>query len=668
MKIVILASLSALAHLSRAPAEPVLAGPAQAGGHRLMIVDFSSESGDPVLAEVLAEALRIDLSQSRVLTLIQAEQVAGALGRMGLPPDAFVSREQWREVGLREGATGAVFGRVERIGSGYQLSAEVLEVETGTVLAADRESARDSTAIIAAIDRLSFSLRESLGEPLGQLRVRSRLDQVTTASLEALQKLTLANRMMMREGNYPGAIELLEQAIHLDPEFASAYRSLAVALGNTNAGEARRVQAIRRAYELRSRLTDRERHVVAASYYRLAGETEEALKEYRAALEHARPGEVARASLLNNIGIMHSARQEFGLAEEAFRAALAKDSLADITPHMNLQRALVNAGRLEEAERAIAKMERHFPGVPMIRIARTSLSALRGDLATAESQARSLLAERGESPVWSIPTSRMLAQVLATQGRMREAEALLLSSLESAGAEAYIAVSLDLAALDLLVRRDATRAESRLEAAISRHPLESLSPAGRPYLALALYHALAGKANEARALLDEYEALELPELWRGARRGRMLVEGVMALVEGRPGTAIPFLREADSEGCTVCALPLLGDAMAAAGQPDSARVAYQRYLNSTWVDRAAPWPSGGWEARGDGFWRLYVLQRLAALHLTAGDAPAARRLQREIETLWADADPDVRGLRAADLTAAAAARSVASSGASPGGK
>ncbi len=62
------------------------------------------------------------------------------------------------------------------------LSAQLVSAESGETLAAYRETACDSTAIISAIDRLSHSLRERIGESLVTIRGNEPLQAGTIHS------------------------------------------------------------------------------------------------------------------------------------------------------------------------------------------------------------------------------------------------------------------------------------------------------------------------------------------------------------------------------------------------------------------------------------------------------------------------------------------------------
>jgi hypothetical protein len=66
------------------------------------------------------------------------------------------------------------------------------------------------------------------------------LEQVTTASLDALRRYAEGRRANNTEGNYAKAAKLLEEAVALDTTVAMAYRSLGVAYVNLNFPRERR--------------------------------------------------------------------------------------------------------------------------------------------------------------------------------------------------------------------------------------------------------------------------------------------------------------------------------------------------------------------------------------------------------------------------------------------
>ena len=78
----------------------------------------------------------------------------------------------------------------------------------------------------------------------------------------------------------PSATSFLKRAIELDPNFALAYASLGVVSGNLGESELAE-KYVRKAYELRDKVSERERLYITAHYYGyVTGQIDENMKTY----------------------------------------------------------------------------------------------------------------------------------------------------------------------------------------------------------------------------------------------------------------------------------------------------------------------------------------------------------------------------------------------------
>lgn len=118
---------------------------------------------------------------------------------------------------------------------------------------------------LPALGRAADSLRVELGESLSSIqRFDVPLAQATTSSLEALEAYSLGLSKFGR-GDQSGSILLFQRAIELDPDFAMAYANLGRAyqvLGRGSLSD----QAIRKAFALRSRASEREKFDITSVY------------------------------------------------------------------------------------------------------------------------------------------------------------------------------------------------------------------------------------------------------------------------------------------------------------------------------------------------------------------------------------------------------------------
>jgi tetratricopeptide (TPR) repeat protein len=87
--------------------------------------------------------------------------------------------------------------------------------------------------------------------------------------------------MMVAKDDFTSAVPFLQRAIQLDPNFAMAYAYLGI--GYLESGENRLgADNLRKAYDLRARLSEREKLYVESSYYDLVtGDLEKARQTYQ---------------------------------------------------------------------------------------------------------------------------------------------------------------------------------------------------------------------------------------------------------------------------------------------------------------------------------------------------------------------------------------------------
>src|SRR5262249_29677569 len=110
-------------------------------------------------------------------------------------------------------------------------------------------------------------MRDKLGESLATIQKYDvPLEQATTTSLEALKAYTLGLNTVDIKGN-EAAIPFFRHATDLDPEFAMAHVKLGALYASTGA-RLLSAEHVRKAYQLRERVTERERLYIEAHYYR----------------------------------------------------------------------------------------------------------------------------------------------------------------------------------------------------------------------------------------------------------------------------------------------------------------------------------------------------------------------------------------------------------------
>ncbi len=604
---------------------------------QIIVADFTNRTADSTLGLSLTQALRVGLTESRVIRVADASTVGSALRRMNRDPRTAVDAELAREIAEREGIKAVVAPEIGPIGEGYVLTVRLLGSD-GAELLALAETAENSGELIEAIGKLSTRLRERVGESLKTIRQTEPLQQVTTASLEALRQYSIAERAF-NVGNYSGAIPALEQAVTLDTSFAMAYRKLAQAHANAGLEITNAYVAVAQAFKYRDRLTTPERYATEGTYWEYVGDFDRAAASYQALLEAYPMSDVAR----HNLGNIPYRRKDWSAAEAQYRE-FAEAYPGILLAYSSPLAAQVNQGKFGDAQATIDRMAEHFPSHPWVAYGQFRLATAQGQY---EEAARGLQALRDTQRLslgWQAATARGLAHVASLRGRLAEATRHRQDEMRAAeqrGNRAdYLRAAIDLAWLDIGFREAPANGWRVVEAALQRYPLDSIPEFDRPYTALISLAASSGRLDEARAWLAEYETIL--DTWEarfeGMRRdpyGREhRAAGAVALAEDRSGEAIEQFRQYSAEHqCQVC--PHVADLAAAydrAGESDSVIAMLERYLETPHFLRFVV------DARIlPGSYR-----RLGELYEERGEREKAVEYYNKFVELWKDADPELQ--------------------------
>jgi eukaryotic-like serine/threonine-protein kinase len=595
----------------------------------ILLADFGARGVDTVLAEAVTEALRVDLEQSEVVRLYDAPKIRAALARMERPGDSKLHEPLALELAQREGLKAVLLGDLTDAGGSYVLTARLIALRDGAVLASYRELAADGTDVIPAVDRLSRKLRGKIGESLRSVRRSEPLEGVTTASLEALKLYSQAVRAFANEVGRERSIALLQEAIAHDSTFAMAWRKLGVAYQNDN-DVAPMVHALSRAYELRDRLTDRERyHTTAAYASEVEWDEERAVQAYRTLLERYPDDHTAR----HNLGLMYSYLGRHAEAADAYARAIATDSGISTT-YRNLRGMYAQLGRFDELEAVSAAYHARWPE-HATAMGESALARGRGDWDAAERALREWRDE-ASSTRERATASLELASVLSVRGRISEARRLREEAAAADAQRGALRQALDRVLASAWDRmryaNDTAGAVVMVEHALEQHPLASMQPLDRPWGELAVFFAFTGDEPRARHYLDRLEQEVRASRPKVFRHVPHIVAGEFALRAGRGETALREFRAWSELGdlCRLCPDARMGHAFDRLGHADSAVARYGRVVADPASNTSAIWELP------------LVLARIAELHDAAGRTDEALANYSRFTDLWRNADADLQ--------------------------
>jgi tetratricopeptide (TPR) repeat protein len=320
----------------------------------IVLSDFDNKTGESVFDDTLKQGLSVQLEQSPFLDLLSENRVSQTLKLMGRPSGDRLTPEVIREVCLRTGSKAMLTGSIAGLGSQYVIGLRAVNCNTGDMLAEAQEQAANKEVVLKALDKAAISLRSKLGESLSSVqKYATPVEEATTTSLEALKAYSLGRKIQLAKGE-TASLAFYKRAVELDPKFARAYLSMSAAYINLNE-IGRAAENARKSFELREKVSERERFSIETLYYLVAtGELERAAQTYEL-WKQTYPRDIAPYV---NLGFIYSSLGNHEKLLEETREAVRLEPNS-VVAYANLGTAYANLNRLDEAEAVCKLAEEH---------------------------------------------------------------------------------------------------------------------------------------------------------------------------------------------------------------------------------------------------------------------------------------------------------------------
>jgi eukaryotic-like serine/threonine-protein kinase len=493
----------------------------------ILLADFVNTTTEPVFDGTLKVALAVALEQSPFIKVFPDDRLPQALRLMNRPAGERITRAVAREIAQREQLKALVSGSISSLGRNYVLAIQAVNSQSGDVMAREQVEVAEKEQVLAALGQAAARLREKLGESLASVQQFDvPLPRATTSSLDALHAYALAldeDRLVARVG----AVPHLKRAIDVDPDFALAHALLSGVYANTRRSTLA-PEFSRRAFELRDRVSERERFFISWRYYH------DATQDWDKALELARTWKATyprEPFAFNSLGAAFNAFGQYEQAIEPLQTAAQLDP-SFVASIESLGSTLMALNRYDDVKQVIRRLRALRPDLVSLHRFAFLVALVGGDSAalTRELDAARRLPDALTASDWE-------ARAAAFTGRVHTAHALFLGAVQdavrgelretagqwsAADAEAHAAVG----------QCAEVRADANAAVALSRDNF-TLERAGRAL-------ALCGAAADVTQLSDELTR-RFPDATLTKRIHLPVIAAAFAIQGGEPARGLALL-------------------------------------------------------------------------------------------------------------------------------
>ncbi len=584
----------------------------------VLLTDFVNTTGEPVFDGTLKQALQVQLGQTPFLSLFPEDRVRETLRFMGRDPDDRITRDIGREICERQGIKAMLTGSIASLGSHYVITLEAMNPRTGDSIAREQVEADSKERVLSSLGTAASNLRMKLGESLSSIKQYDvNIEQATTSSLEALKAYAMANDERAR-GRARESLTLYKRAIELDPNFAMAYARIGVHYGNIEQLESAK-EYVQKAYELRDRVSEREKLYITEKYYTyITGEIDKTIETLQTWSRLYPNDFIPHNNLSLNYKLL--GRYEEGLKEALEAVRLSPNNLNALD---NLIASFVGLGRFDEAEQAAREAQKINPDALSTHANNFFFAYLRRDQAEMDREVEWAKGRPDEAEI------KMLLSLTALSfGKVKQARVLQKQSVEiarqqgraEAGATALLAAAAHLQQIGIC-----DEAKGNMKAALG------MLRGQKPMAMSAVIYANCDDLDQAQSLLEDareaypkntvINLIVTPTIAAATERKRGNISQSIQLLES--------LRSYD-----------FGIVMGVSNAYARGQLYLQQRMGR---EAAADFKSIIDRPGSDYLAPAHALSHLgmARAAVINGDTAAARKSYQDFFAVWKDADPDV---------------------------
>jgi len=224
------------------------------------------------IGEMVSELLITDLSESQYMRVVSSQRLFDILKMMGKEGVKFIDKTVAYEIARKAQAKYMLLGKILSTQPDLVITSQLVDVESGNIVASQRVAGPNGSNIFPLIDNLSREIKKDLELPaLAQKEEEKPIADITTHSPEALrfylEGIELFNKLYMKE-----AADKFEKATNIDTTFASAYLKLTFCYSSLH-DDVKAKAYVEKAFEFSDHVSKKEKYLIDAWYQMFRGKT-----------------------------------------------------------------------------------------------------------------------------------------------------------------------------------------------------------------------------------------------------------------------------------------------------------------------------------------------------------------------------------------------------------
>jgi len=319
---------------------------APSGKPSLAVMYFKNNTGDEGLDHwrtMIADLFIADLAQSQYIDILSGERLFQILSDLNQLEAKSYSSDILEQVAIQGRVNHILVGNYAKAGDTIRINVTLQQARTDKTLASEGVEGKGEEGIFSMVDELTKKIKANF--KLSPEEIADDIDRdvgnITTGSPEAY-KYYVEGRRYFLKGEERQSIPIMEKAIAIDPEFAMAYRSLAMAYSNLGLMSERN-KYMQKALESSDRISDRERYRIQGDFYFSSEKTyDKAIESYNKLLELYPEDSIGN----NNLGLLYYRLEEWDKAIERYE--VCRKIKAIFTPSYSALADLYRAKGLNE--------------------------------------------------------------------------------------------------------------------------------------------------------------------------------------------------------------------------------------------------------------------------------------------------------------------------------